>query len=194
MTLAGAVTVVGSTISFGNTVTGGHTLTVNADDGGTVTLGGAVTLTNDGVLMVTATNGMIDLEAASYSSANGNISLDGAVRLHTDVSVTSSGGSITFGGTVSALANGAQSLTLNASNGNIMFGGNVGSITSKLATMTIANARDVTSAGSIYVESFEQLAGTGTTDFGLSTIYADTSVNVRTRNINGKIVARGLRR
>ena len=85
------------------------------------------------------------------------------------------------------MLDGAYNLMLNAATGNIIFGGDVGSA-DKLSAITVNNAHDVTVATTMWVGTFTQTAGTGTTDFGLDTIYADTSVNVTTVNIRGKIV------
>lgn len=99
-------------------------------------------------------------------------------------------GSIRFASTL----DGAHELTLNADTGNIDFVGNVGSSV-KLTSITVTKAQDITvgtteNSASIYVGSFTQNAGTGTTDFGSDTINIDTSIEVTTQDIRGKIIGK----
>ena len=209
VTLAGDVTVnsgaTGGAITFTSTVDGGYALTLNAGsatvdlqgavggttklasltvDGGQIDIGNVVTINN---IDISGTN--INLYGSIYGSNDGNITFNGPVDLHIDVTVNSdadddpANGDITFISTV----DGSQTLTLNAGTGNIYFGGDVGS-SDKLSAITVNNAHDVTVATTMWVGSFTQSAGTGTTDFGSDTIYADTSVDVTTVNIRGKIV------
>ena len=127
--------------------------------------------------------------SADVSTDDGDITFKDAVTLGADVTVDSNAdddvtdGDITFTSTV----DGSQMLTLNAATGNIYFGGDVGSA-DKLSAITVNNAHDVTVATTMWVGIFTQTAGTGTTDFGSDTIYVDTSVDVTTVNIRGKIV------
>ena len=194
-------------IRFTSTIDGGQTLTLDADGGAvdlqgnvggttplvnfTVAQGGAVSLesvTTKGIIAVTGTSIMLN---GGYKSADGNVTFSGPVLLAGDVLVDSdadndgSDGAIRFTSTI----DGGSILTLNADTGNIDFDGDVGS-TAKLGAITITKAHDVTVATSMSVVSFEQLAGTGTTDFGLNTIYADTFVNVTTMDIYGRIIAK----
>ena len=217
VTLSGAVTVdsdqdndgEAGNIVFSSTIDGNHALTLDAN-GGSVTLLGAVggttplaSLTVDGgqidlnavatvgAIYIEGTN--IDLNGAAYTSEDGDIAFDGPVDLHTDVTVDSDAdddgadGSIRF----TATLDGAYALTLDADGGNIDFDGDVGAV-EKLGAVTIAAARDVTVATSMRAVSFTQLAGTGTTDFGTDTLYADTFVNVSTRDIYGRIIAKDI--
>ena len=209
VTLAGDVTVnsgaTGGAITFTSTVDGGYALTLNAGsatvdlqgavggttklasltvDGGQIDIGNVATINN---IDITGTN--INLYGSTYGSNDGNITFNGPVDLHVDVTVNSdanddpANGDITFTSTV----DGSQTLTLNAGTGNIYFSGDVGS-SDKLSAITVNNAHDVTVATTMWVGSFTQSAGTGTTDFGSDTIYTDTSVDVTTVNIRGKIV------
>jgi hypothetical protein len=56
-------------------------------------------------------------------------------------------------------------LTINADSGDISFGGSSGA-TSTLTDLTITNARNVTNNGLLLANSFTQLGGSGTTNFG----------------------------
>lgn len=80
----------------------------------------------------------------------------------------------------------SRPLSMNAA-GSISFNG---AVNGGGRALTVANADDVTVNGSMNVASFEQLAGTGTTDFGSNTLRADTFVNVSARDIYGRIVAK----
>ena len=118
------------------------------------------------------------------------VTLAGNVTVKSNVAIGATGGDITF----ISMLDGAYNLMLNSGTGNIYFGGDVGSA-DKLSAITVNNAHDVTVAVSttMWVGSFTQTAGTGTTDFGLNTVNADTSVNVTTVNIRGKIVTQEAR-
>ncbi|MXZ79798.1 MAG: hypothetical protein F4Z15_00150 [Gammaproteobacteria bacterium] len=204
----------GGDIHFHSTVDGGRALTVNAGTGsvtfsaavgGTTKLesltvtGGQVdlnTVATTGAISITGTN--IDLNAATYNSEDGDITFTGPVDLHTDVSIDSdqdadeTDGNITFASTL----DGAHNLILNSDTGNIEFKGNVGlTPETELTTITITKAHDVTvgdvttgTSATMRVGTFTQHAGTGDTDFGLETLYADTVV-VNTYNIFGGIIA-----
>ena len=193
------------TITFTSTVDGAKSLTLDAGSGdvdlknavgGTTKLasltvdGGQIdvsTVATTGAIDIDGTN--IDLNGATYESDDGNIVFRGPVDLHTDVTVDSdkdsdnSDGSIRF---VSTL-DGAYDLTLNADTGNIDFVGDVGSV-DKLMTLTVTKAHNVTVHASMKVDTFTQLAGTGKTDFGFSTLNADTIVEVSTEDIIGTII------
>ena len=213
VSLAGAVNVdsnadndgTSGSVTFTSTVDGPHALTVDAGSGsvelqaalgGTQKLasvtvdGGQVDINNvatTGNIDIEGTN--IDLNGAAYNSDDGNVAFRGAVDLHTNVSVNSDAnddgtdGNITFTSTL----DGSQNLTLNTDTGNINFNGDVGSGT-QLATLTITKANNVTVATSMRVDTYRQVTGTGTTDFGLNTLYAATLVEVSTVNIRGRII------
>ena len=158
-------------------------LTVGA---GQVDLNSVATI---GAISVTGTN--IDLNGASYSSDDGDITFTGAVDLHTDVTVDSDAdndatdGNIVFTSTL----DGDHDLILNADDGDIDFNGDVGS-TTPLGAVTVTRARNVTVVTSMNVESFRQTGGSGTTDFGYNTLRAVEFVEVSTRNIYGRIITK----
>ncbi len=214
VTLAGAVTVnsdangdgTAGAIEFTSTIDGGQALSLDADTGA-ITLAGAVggttavtslTVTGGAVALaaVTAT-GDIDVTgtgltlAGAYRSDDGNVTftgpvtLAGAVTVNSDANADGTDGDIRFTSTI----DGGYALSLDADTGTIHFEGDVGS-TAKLGAMTITKAHDVTVGTSMRVTSFQQLAGTGTSDFGFSTLYSDTFVNVSTKDIKGRIIAK----
>ena len=170
-------------ITFTSRITGGYALTVDADTG-TVSL---KSVTTAGAIAVTGSR--ITLTGA-YRSDDGDVTfagpviLAGAVLVDSDADRDRTDGDIRFTSTL----DGGYALTLHADTGNIFFDGDVGA-TVKLPTVTITKAHHVTVATSMHVGSFDQLAGTGATDFGLHTVYADTVVNVTTRDIYGRIIA-----
>ena len=172
----------GITVSEDLTISGSASLVL--DSSGTTTLSAKVS-TDDGNITF---DDAVTL-SADVSTDDGDITFGDAVILGADVTVDSdadgdgTGGSITFTSTV----DGSQMLTLNAATGNIYFGGDVGSA-DKLSAIAVGNAHDVTVATTMWVGSFTQTAGTGTTDLGLNTVNADTSVDITTVNIRGKIV------
>ena len=171
-------------VQLDTSAVGGGRLESLTVTGGQIDIGDVATT---GDIDITGT--IINLYGSTYGSNDGNITFNGPVDLHVDVTVNSDAnddatdGDITFTSTV----DGSQTLTLDAGTGNIYFGGGVGSI-DKLSAITVTNAHDVTVATTMWVGIFTQTVGTGTTDFGLDTIYADTSVDVATVNIRGKIV------
>ena len=210
----GALTVSNGTgpgnISFDGTVDGGRALTVMAGTG-SVMLSGAVggttpltSLTVDGGqidLNAVATTDAIDIEGtninlngATYRSNDGDIDFRGPVDLAVNVSVDSdadddgTNGNIRFYSTV----DGGQALALDAGSGNIDFDDDAGA-TDKLGAVTVASASNVTVGTSINAVSFTQTSGTGTTDFGSNTLYADTFVDVTTRDIYGRIIAKDVK-
>ncbi len=141
-------------ITFSSTVNGGHTLTLDADTGSVEVRGAAgggtklTSLTVDGGqidLDTVATTGAIDIEGtnidlngATYRSDDGNITFDGAVDLHANVTVNSdrdndgTDGNITFTSTV----NGGHTLTLDADGGSVTLSGAVGG-TTRLTSLTV---------------------------------------------------------
>ena len=192
VTLTGDVTMTssgnaGDGITFGSTVSGTYALTLNAG-AGPVTFSGAagtrdsplasltitggtvslMSVSTTGAISVTAAN--IALNGASYGSRDGDISFTGAVNLNTDVRLDGdtdgdgTAGSITFGGAVEGAGR----------------------------ALTVVRAHDVTVNASMNVASFEQLSGTGTTNFGSDTLYADTFAKIKTRSIRGRIVVGSL--
>ena len=215
--LTGAVTVdtdkdndgTAGNIRFTATIDGPYAVTLDAGTG-SVTVPGAVggatpvaslTVTGGqidlnsvaaaGAIGVTGRN--IDLNGPSYTSRDGNIRFAGPVDLHTGVRVDSDAdndgvdGNIRFTSTL----DGGHALTLDADGGNIDFDGDVGS-GERLEAVTVDKARNVTIATSMNAASFTQREGTGTTDFGTNTLYADTFVDVRTRDIHGRVIARDI--
>ena len=196
-----SISAISITVSEDLTISGSASLVL--DSSGATTLSAKVS-TDDGNITfedavilnaeVSTENGNITFAdavtlSADVSTDDGNITFADAVTLGADVTVDSdadddgTGGDITF----ISMLDGAYNLMLNSGTGNIYFGGDVGSA-DKLSAITVNNAHDVTVATTMWVGSFTQTAGTGTTDLGLNTVNADTSVDVTTVNIRGKIV------
>ncbi|MFM5914122.1 MAG: filamentous hemagglutinin N-terminal domain-containing protein, partial [Chakrabartia godavariana] len=146
-----------SLTSTGGTISSGA-LTANGRDAA----GGAVTLTAANINLI----GNISTTANTTNAATsgGNITLDGAVSLGGDRTLTTgaaSGGNITFLGTVDAPVS-AYNLTLTAGKGDITFTGAVGA-TAALGAVNIASATNVSVLSSFAAGSFTQQAGTNLT-------------------------------
>jgi hypothetical protein len=142
----------------------------------TTSNGGGLTIANSGVFTSTAA-GNINLSGAFTQSGTGNVNLSG--------SITTNGGGISFASpialagaasldtgtgtaniTLSQAVTGANNLTLNARNGNITIGGNVGTALIPIGIFSIVRATDVTTQ-SVFASSISQLAGLGTSTFGV---------------------------
>ena len=192
-------------ITFTSTVDGAKTLTLDADRGavdmqaavgGTVKLtsltvnGGQIdlnTVATNGAISVTGTN--IDLNGTSYASQGGNIRFDGPVDLHANVTVDSdedddgTDGSITFTSTVNAVAEGAQSLTLDADGGDVTVSGEIGG-SIKLASLTV-NGGSVSLNGA---KATGAITVTGPTLITLSGPYESNDGNI---DFNGPVTLAG---
>ncbi len=177
-----SISAISITVSEDLTISGSASLVL--DSSGATTLSAKVSTDDGNITFADAVT-----LSADVSTDDGNITFADAVTLGADVTVASdtdgdgTGGDITFTSTV----DGGQTLTLNTATGNIYFGGDVGSA-DKLSAIAVGNAHDVTVATTMWVGSFTQTAGTGTTNLGLNTVNADTSVDITTMNIRGKIV------
>jgi len=125
-----------SSVTFGNVNATGQT-TVNA------------ATFNDATTVRTGSTGTINL-AGNLASNGDAISLNGntIVGSGLSASVTTNGGNIAFGGTISGIAGGsAENLSLNAGASSISIAGNV----SGLGTLTLANAGGVAANGGVNV-------------------------------------------
>jgi filamentous hemagglutinin family protein len=133
----------------------------------------------------------------TLSNANGIINAfnnqtygasSGTVRLLNDVELNTTGGNdITFAGDI--VSSSGRDLTLDTgATGDIAFQGNAGS-GARLDAITVDNARNFTisSSKTVYGTTFTQTAGTGTTDFGTSTLDMTGAVDVTTDNIIGNV-------
>lgn len=120
------------------------------DGSGSVTLGADITTTGDAVSFLRAVT-LADT-AADLVSIN-------------TTSGSPAGASITFSSTLNGASAGGQSLTLDAgTGGDILFTGGVGSGT-RLGTLAITNARNVTATLAVQANAVQQVAGTGLTTF-----------------------------
>ncbi|MFM8478313.1 MAG: hypothetical protein ACKOEO_21210, partial [Planctomycetaceae bacterium] len=122
--------------------------------------------------------GIVQLDGLTFSGFDeitfGTTTLSGAA-----VSVNSNNSPIAFTGTV----NGAQNLSLTAGSGNIDFDAAIGAL-SRLGTLTIVSAANVTADSSIEVAAVSQQAGTGTTTFTDSVnTNAAAGVSLTTANV-----------
>lgn len=144
------------TITFQNTPSSFNALTANADD--QITLG--TNLTTTGNLTFTApTNGIL---------------------LSTPVQLTGNG--ITFNSNI----NGTQNLTLNAGTlGDITFNADVGNL-SRLGTLTITLAHDVTNNGILKATAYLQNAG-NVTNFGVGGLDLTGAATVTENTVNGSV-------
>ena len=191
VTLAGDVImrlVAGATgaIRFDSTITGTFDLTLDAGDRA-VTLNGAAGTADSRLASLTVIGGRVSLQSVA---ATGAVSVTGASIDLNGATYSSNGGDITFTGPVSLHTDATMNADADGDGaaGSIAFNGAVNGTGHAL---TVAAAADVTLAGSMSVASFTQLAGTGTTDFGSDTLRADTFVNVSTRDIYGRLIAKG---
>ena len=207
-TSGAAFTVTGaSTLGSGVTVTtangdvtlgiidGANALTVSAGTGdvtlgivgattaltGLTVTGGTITLSNvttNGAQSYTGTTSL----SSTYVTGSGTFAINGTGTLTTTTAITTTNAGLSFNGTLE----GAQSLTLSSGTGAITFAGTVGS-TAQPVKLTIASAGDVTVQASMKVGTFVQNSGTGTTDFGNSSLTANGDITVSTKNIKGVI-------
>lgn len=136
------------TISEGAPIVAGGGFT--QDGLGTVTLGADITTTGDAISFLRAVTladtaaDLVTINTTSGSPAGANITL-----------------SSTTNGTVA----GGQSMTLNAgTGGDILFTGGVGAVT-RLGTLAVTNARNVTATLAVQANAVQQVAGTGLTTF-----------------------------
>ena len=182
-----SISAISITVSEDLTISGSASLVL--DSSGATTLSAKVSTDDGNITFADAVT-----LSADVSTDDGNITFADAVTLGADVTVASDADGDGTGGDIRfiSMLDGAYNLTLNSGTGNIYFGGDVGSA-DKLSAITVNNAHDVTVATTMWVGSFTQTAGTGTTDFGLNTVNADTSVEVSTVNIRGSIVAQEAR-
>ena len=128
-------------------------------EGGQIDLAAARTT---GAISVTGTN--TDLNGATYTSADGDITFTGPVDLHAGVTVNSDAdtdstdGDIAFTSTVNAATAGTQSLIVTSGTGSMTFSGAVGGA-NKLASLTVSGGQvdlnTVAATGSIGRQRFE---------------------------------------
>ena len=167
----------------------GNTFTINGNL--TTTGGGPFTITNSGLLNLTAGS------ATSLSSTftqNGTGAVDFAGTLITNNAALSFTSPITLTGaaslstgsgagniTLSSTVDGAQTLSLTSGTGNLVLGGNVGS-TTRLSDITINQAGNVSTLG-ITAASLTQLVGIGTSTFnGVVNTNTVTGINLTGTN------------
>lgn len=135
------------TIAQGASIVAGGGFT--QDGAGAVSLGANITTTGDAVSFA----GPVTL----LDTTSDTVTID-------TTSGVAAGNTISFGGTLSAAAAGAQSISLNAgTGGNISLVGNVG--TTRLGELAITNANNVTASGTVAANSIRQAAGQGLTTF-----------------------------
>jgi filamentous hemagglutinin family protein len=186
-----SLTSTGGVITFNNTVNGltdgGQTLTVNGANG--------VVFGNDTTDIVGGTNRLAALTVTGATTLNGSaITTTGSqaynsnVTLGTDVALTSSGGGVTFDGTL----NGANNLTVSTATGTI-FNNTVGDITD-LASLTVVGSTTVntsqiettgnqTYGGAVTVNTAATLQSGATLDFQ-STLGVNADLVLRATTIN----------
>jgi trimeric autotransporter adhesin len=127
-------------------------------------------INTDLVLQSLAVNGRGRI-GANITTTGGTVSFGGITTLFTNaiIDTTNAGGNagganVTFSSTLDGTTASSQSLTINAgTGGNILHSGAVGG-TTQLAVYTVTNANDFT-AGAVTATGFTQSAGSGTTLF-----------------------------
>lgn len=121
------------------------------DGSGAVTLGDNITTTGDAISF---------LRAITLADTTSDL-----VTIDTTSGGSPAGANITLSSTSNGTAAGAQSLTLNAgTGGDILFTGGVGAVT-RLGTLSVTNARNVTATLAVQANAVQQVAGTGLTTF-----------------------------
>jgi len=186
---AGGLTVIGNAELSGDLTTStfqtynGEIVLKNGDriiTGDQITFKASVTSIVGGLTI----NGVLNLGGSI--TTNGSQTFNGNVTLTDDVtlSITPWTGIITFG----SWLNGPFDLTLDSGIGSIVFNANT-----TLDDLVISNAVDVTNHATIMASSFNQVAGTGTTDLGTATLNVSAgSASIVTNNVVGKIIANSL--
>jgi hypothetical protein len=178
-------------INLNGATNGANTLALNTT--GTSTIGAIIGGSTPITSLTTNAGGTTAISADVTTS--GAQTYGDAVTLTQDVVLTA-GGDITFSSTIS----GRYNLNLDVGDdGNILFSNNVGVYADPIGAMTILNANNVTlsSDSGIYVTSFTQSAGSGTTDFagllyaGLGNsfwfIHGDGPATIKTDTAQGDI-------
>ena len=203
LTAGTTLTTAGGNVAFSSSIDGNQDLTLNAGTG-TVTIGGNVgDVTAPNTLKVTGST--ITLEnvrtvgqqlytgstaaAGSYESGGGFIAFAGNLTLDDPVTITSAGGDIEFDQTI---AGSGKNLTLTAGSGNVKFSGNVGTASSRIGTLNIASAGNVTSTGSLYTGDFAIDSASGAVDLGFTSLDADGNVDISAATIEGKITGKSV--
>ncbi|MBX3366323.1 MAG: filamentous hemagglutinin N-terminal domain-containing protein [Phycisphaeraceae bacterium] len=145
------------------------------DGTGAVSLGANITTSGDAVSF---------LRAVTLADTASDL-----VTIDTTSGGNPAGANITFSSTTNGTVAGAQSLTLNAgTGGDILFTGGVGA-TTRLGTLTVTNARNVTATLAVQANSVQQVAGTGTTLFSstLTAIGGGIDLNGTAFTFNGAV-------
>lgn len=163
----------------------GSAFTINDDV--TSTGGGIFRVTNSGLLTIAdgapiVAQGGFTQDGAGAISLGANITTNGAVvsmlravtladtasdlvTINTTNGGSASGANVTFSSTLNGTAAGAQSLTINAgTGGDVTFTGAVGG-TTRVGTLTITNAEDVTASSTVSAAAIRQVAGQQLTRF-----------------------------
>lgn len=192
--LGGSATLNGSTLSFNGAVDGGYALTATST--GSITFNGAVGTNTALASLSTPGTGGVRL--------NGNISTagaqnyQGAVTLGNDLTLSTTGGAVTFGSTVDSASVFIKSLAINTNNGNIAFNDVAGG-TNGLNNVTINSGTGTTTLGTFNANSLlvssasggTTLNGDVTTNNGQTYANAVTLGNAPnlTVNLNGSTVS-----
>ena len=149
-------------IAFTSTVDGAHALTLST--AGAASFAGAVTVAS---LTLANSAGTTTLGSGVGSMATTGDQLYGnALTLAGNISIATSGGNVTFGGTI---AGRGVDLTLDLGGaGSLVLEGDAGSAAARLGTMTVRSGADVTIANgaTAYVVTFVESGVSGTTNFG----------------------------
>jgi hypothetical protein len=147
-------------VNAGITTQNGAGVTVSEIETATFAVDGDIT--SDGVVSLTALNGIIT--GGNVATTSDDVTFVSATRL-TDVGIavsTGAGlGNIAFNSTIEGTADGAQPLSLTAGTGNITLTGGVGQ-TTRLGAVTVVSATHVTAAA-IRASSLKQQNGSGLT-------------------------------
>ena len=166
----------GVNIDFNSIVNGQYNLVV-ADTGLVAFLNEVGGITPLNTLTV---NGAADINGTLIHTI-GNQTYNGPVTLTTAMELI--GSNIIFNGTV----DGPYRLSVTANDGDITFNQNVG-VGTRLNSLIIVNSRNVTNNAAIYVGSYIQTTGTGTTNLG-SLFDATGAIFIITDSVFGNINA-----
>ncbi len=168
----GAVTLSGPSITLGALVI----------DGGLIKLASAVATLGEQTY-----TGMVTL-GGTYRA--GSFTINGSGMLRADTSITTTDGDLTINAPIA----GTNALTLASGARDIFVNGTLGTRDNRLASLTIAGARNfiVGLGTSLFEHAFNAQNITGMASFGNNSLESDGSVQIIASAVDGRIVASGM--
>ena len=177
------------TVTGGLSLTGNGTVSLNAANGGQASTagtfscemtGGTLSFGNEDSDSFAVTSGGISLPsevnavlAGTITSAGGAQSYGGAVTLRANANVKTSGGGVSFGGTVENADGGAFLLTVSQGSGTVSFAGAVGTEEHPLGALSSTGSGSVQFDGAVHAGSVA-ISGASVIGAGITTAGAQT--------------------